>query len=232
MSSTEATPQTIEHNTILYYELNFSDADYSKILNLVSANVKTDGIYFKTNDELHSDLMTDEDIGTTNKKFPDLLKSMKHGEKVLVIGDNVYKLNDGFHITVLYTGGKADKKAEDLYPLLGNKYSVTIEKIGFNSKFITAGVSINDGLPYHGNPVKHITLGLNKFSKEKIFPKDSYTALLDETDGNTIVGGLQAVEIEATFDAFRQKPALKKTNANAKPATSLRKPMPNEAQSN
>lgn len=50
--------------------------------------------------------------------------------------------------------------------LLGRECEVTIDRIAFNDAFIVAGVSsIEEGIPYSGNPIKHITIALSEGKK-------------------------------------------------------------------
>jgi hypothetical protein len=62
------------------------------------------------------------------------------------------------------------------------------------------GVTIGGDIPYYGNDHQHITIGLNKEVKKgekKVFPKDSYTALLAD---NAITLD-EPLTVEATFGA-------------------------------
>ena len=100
----------------------------------------------------------------------------------MAIKDVLYKLNNKFHITVLYTGGKEDKHCDELQKYLDMNFKVTIDKIGVNDSFICIGVSVPVDLPYYGNDVKHITVGLN--NSKKVFPKDSFKALRHDDETN------------------------------------------------
>ena len=157
----------LDYSNILYYELSFSTEDYNKILDFVVKT--TNGTIIKKEDE------------NVDEKFIPFINKLKTGEKVLAIKDVLYKLNNEFHITVLYTGGKEDKHCDELQKYLDMKFKVSIDKIGVNDSFICIGVSVPIDLPYYGNDVKHITIGLNNFDKsKKVFPKDSFKALLDD----------------------------------------------------
>ena len=157
---------SINHSNILYYELKFSKENYSKILQFVLDNTKNDGLL---------------SLNNCPDNFAKILKTSKETDKIIISGDSAYKINDEFHITVLFTGGKQDDKGIELCKFLNNKYDIIIEKIGMTDDFISVGVIIKGDLPYYGNNVKHITIGLNKFGKsKKVFPKDSYTALLSD----------------------------------------------------
>ena len=150
----------LDYSNILYYELSIKD--YDKILDFVVKT--TNGTIIKKEDE------------NVDEKFISSVKKLKNGEKVLAIKDVLYKLNNEFHITVLYTGGKEDKHCDELQKYLDMNFKVSIDKIGVNDSFICIGVSVPIDLPYYGNEVKHITVGLNNFDK-KVYPKDSFKAL-------------------------------------------------------
>jgi len=160
-------PKSLDYSNILYYELAFSPEDNKKILDFV---VKmTNGTIINKGDEI------------VNEKLIPLVKKLKDGEKALAINDVLYKLNNEFHITVLFTGGKEDEHCDELQKFLDMKFKVSIVKIGVNDSFICIGVSVTVDLPYYGNDVKHITVGLNNFDKsKKVFPKDSFKALMDD----------------------------------------------------
>ena len=137
---------------ILYYQLEFSSETYSRISQLVT-----------------------EKLNLSEKNA----KGVVSGTFNTV--DVSYQVNDAFHITVLYTGGKKDERAEKLQYFIGKQFNVRIERIAMNQHYICIGVSIDGELPYYGNEVKHITFGLNKFdSKKKVLPKDSFLALTSE----------------------------------------------------
>ncbi len=161
-----------DFKSILYYELKFNQSNYDKITEIV--------------------------IDTLNlKKDPD--------SKDMVVtntnSNNKYKVNDEFHITVLYTGGKEDTRSDNLTKFIGQTFDVKINKIGLNNQFITIGVDIIDNIPYYGNTVKHITFGLNKFTsfEKKPLPKDSYLALLPNDQNHLIVFDSPII-VNATFD--------------------------------
>lgn len=90
-----------------------------------------------------------------------------------------YKLNEHFHSTLLYVGGKENDHINELLPFDGAKCTIIVNSIAKSDDFIVLGVlSIicEDGsdLPYFGNPIKHITIGLNK--TKKLSPVNSPTA--------------------------------------------------------
>jgi hypothetical protein len=95
-------------------------------------------------------------------------------------------LNNEFHITLFYNGGKTDKincdKSDELEKILNSNIKITLEKITISSDFITIRVvSIRDigdigdigDVPYYGNPIMHITIGLSKKSGKKLQPANS-----------------------------------------------------------
>jgi len=94
-----------------------------------------------------------------------------------------YKLNEHFHITLLYVGGKENIHVDQLIPFNGAKSTIIVNSIAKSDDFIVLGVSSiigEDGsnLPYFGNPIKHITIGLNK--TKKLSPVNSPTAFSAE----------------------------------------------------
>ena len=94
----------------------------------------------------------------------------------------LYKLNDKFHTTMLYLGGKKDPRALELEPIVGSEIVVSIVSVGISEKFIVCGIEFESKtIPYYGNPIQHITIGLKKTesNKFKLFPKDSPTAFVE-----------------------------------------------------
>ena len=92
-----------------------------------------------------------------------------------------YKIQSEFHMTLLYTGGKENEYLSYFTPLYGMKYEIEIDKIGISENFITLGVNKMTNVPYYGNKIKHITVGIEIRNKnqKKLFPKDSPKALID-----------------------------------------------------
>ena len=131
-----------------------------------------------------------------------LQKDLDSKDLVVSTETNKYKVNDEFHITVLYTGGKDDIRSDNLTKFIGQKFDIEINKIGLNNQFITIGVNIIGDIPYYGNDVKHITFGINKFTpfEKKPLPKDSYLALLPN-DQNHLTVFDSPIIVNATFDA-------------------------------
>lgn len=136
-------------------------------------------------------------------------------KKTLTYKNNVYTLNSEFHITVLFTGGKKDDREEKLEESLGKKFNVTIERIGVNANFIALGVNVANDMPYYGNDVKHITVGLNKTDpKKKVLPKDSFKSLLCDDTQNEIILLEKSVDVFAVLDAVKQQQQKKPIEKN------------------
>ena len=93
----------------------------------------------------------------------------------MILNNTLYKLNDEFHITLLFTGGKEHEKCEEMESQLNKTLKVSINKIAVSNDFITIGVDDLGNCSYYGNPVKHITVGIAKYGK-KLLPKDSPSA--------------------------------------------------------
>ena len=129
-----------------------------------------------------------------------LKQDLDYKELVVTNDTGKYKVNDEFHITVLYTGCKKNDKSDKLNGYIGNQYELKIEKIGINEQFICIGVDIGDDIPYYGNSVKHITFGINKFTcfEKQPLPKDSYLALSND-DKKTVKVLEQPIIVNATF---------------------------------
>ena len=162
---------TLKDSDVLYYQLEFSEENYLGISQLVTS-------YLNLSDKTPKGVVT----GSFNTQ------------------PSSFQVNDAFHITVLYTGGKVDERAEGLQSLIGKQFNVGIERIGMNQHYICIGVSIDTSLPYYGNDIKHITFGLNKFDpKKKVFPKDSFFAL--NPDHSNVIVLDESVVMQATFSA-------------------------------
>lgn len=166
---------------LLYFSLEYSEQCYTELLqNLVSLEPSL-SVYMKTDNEVVKLLDT---IQNPPEFFDCLISKLNDGDVFLIKQDKLYKLNDKIHTTMLYTGGKEDKRISDLEPLIDSMISVNLKSFGISDNFIVAELEItNPDIPYYGNPIQHITIGLRqKESKKfKIFPKDSPTALSDGT---------------------------------------------------
>ena len=183
----------INYSEILYYSILFDDNTYRLILEKLSTNNNNiiHGIYkFESKNKIH-DFLDNTNYNELNKNFD--LNTNNQINKILdklVPNDNfaigiftpnttLYKLNEKFHTTILYTGGKEEPKALEFEPLVGNDVNLNIKSFGISDNFIVCGIEILDkSFPYYGNSVQHITIGLKKSDsgKFKLFPKDSPTA--------------------------------------------------------
>ena len=90
-----------------------------------------------------------------------------------------YDVQEQFHITLLYTGGKDNEHLVQLIPLFDTIYDIEIYRIAISDKFVVLGVNWTDDIPYYGNEIRHITIGKSNVKKLKLFPKDSPTAFTD-----------------------------------------------------
>ena len=90
-----------------------------------------------------------------------------------------HDVQEQFHITLLYTGGKDNEHLVQLIPLFDTIYDIEIYRIAISDKFIVLGVNWKDEIPYYGNEIRHITIGKSNVIKQRLFPKDSPTAFTD-----------------------------------------------------
>jgi len=93
-----------------------------------------------------------------------------------------YDIQDEFHTTLLYTGGKENPNLDSLRPFFDTSCNIQVDKIAISSRFITLGVTKiidndNNEIPYFGNEIKHITIGKKKGMK--LLPKDSPSSFSD-----------------------------------------------------
>lgn len=192
----ESETNELDYSKILYYSLVFNQNEYDKILSLVYDNTNIFGIYkLKTPEQIESIMEKQNDNGyDVEKDFANIISKLALGDnfaikynenKNIVQNKNnfqsqtLFKLNDKFHTTMLYLGGKKDIKALELEPHVGCEIKAKIVSIGISNKFIVCGIEFVDKtIPYYGNPIQHITIGLKKTesNKFKLFPKDSPTA--------------------------------------------------------
>lgn len=180
------------YSEILYYSILFDDNTYKLILEKLSTNNKNiiTGIYklesknkiinlldYTNNDEWNKNF--DSDTNNQINKILDKLTPNDNFAISLGIDEGkttIYKLNEKIHTTILYTGGKEEHRALELEPLVGSKVSLNVNSFGISDNFIVCGIEILDkSIPYYGNPIQHITIGLKKSdsTKFKLFPKDS-----------------------------------------------------------
>ena len=90
-----------------------------------------------------------------------------------------HDIQEQFHITLLYTGGKENENLIQLIPLFDTIYDIEVNRIAISDKFIVLGVNWTDDIPYYGNEIRHITIGKSNVKKLKLFPKDSPTAFTE-----------------------------------------------------
>jgi len=90
-----------------------------------------------------------------------------------------HDVQEQFHITLLYTGGKDNEHLVQLIPLFDNTYDIEINRIAISDKFVVLGVDWKDDIPYYGNETRHITIGKSNVIKQRLLPKDSPTAFTD-----------------------------------------------------
>ena len=164
-----------DYSNVLYYKLSFDSKDILELLQKHGINAlnKSDNleIFSKFSKEINNLKSTDTFAIISNKDSP-----------------NLYLLNNEFHITLFYNGGKTLSipdsitgktnfdKSEEIEKILNSNIQITMEKITISKEFITIRVkSIGDigDIPYYGNPIMHITIGLSKTSGKKLQPANS-----------------------------------------------------------
>lgn len=157
---------------VLYYSITFEN--YDEIIELVKETLGDNFKVYTKTDTFDYSLIDD-------KTLLENIKKIKDNAKFAIYNNSIYIINDEFHITTLFVGGKIHEKSELMNKQNNKKVSVKINKIGHSDNFIVLGIDDiktdnDEEFYYFGNPIKHITFGLNKLNK-KVFPKDSYTAL-------------------------------------------------------
>jgi hypothetical protein len=194
----------LDYSNILYYSLIFDEETYWKILGIIVSKTEVQGVFkMETKDKIANMLdrlkaqmisLSDEsglenlnqkqmDLTAQNKLMSDyekIINKLNQNENFIIHNKDkiLYKLNDKFHTTLLYTGGKEDPKALEVEPFLDTDLEVELKTIGISDNFVVCGIEIlNKAFPYYGNPIQHITIGLKvESNKFKILPKDSPTA--------------------------------------------------------
>ena len=167
----------------LYYSLQIQDND--TIVDLIKNNLS--GIKLSTYVSKSTDEPDDLDGITQdmNKASISELHNVTITDNVLTDSETRnYKLNTKFHTTLLYTGGKEHEHEDKFVDFIDNEYTVEIKRIGYSEDFIVLGVDFQNDIPYYGNEIKHITIGMRQLDGKKLFPKNSPNAF---TDGHTIV---------------------------------------------
>lgn len=168
---------------VLYYSIGFNN--YKDLMELVCKTLESSKIYTKSSGiyEFFGGEKVELNKIPTMDKFEVFIDKMEEGTNFIIQGDVLYTANSEFHITTLFTSGKSHEKSSEMESSVGKKTVIKLNKLAISHNFIVFGVEsikYKDGedVPYYGNPVKHITIALNKTGK-KVFPKDSYTALTD-----------------------------------------------------
>lgn len=186
----------LDYSNILYYSLVFDNDVYDKIVSLIFDNTNISGIYkFVSNndiDVIKEKINTNQNdykkdfLNIISKLLPNDIFAVKYNNNIEGLeqkqNHTLYKLNDKFHTTMLYLGGKKDVRAIELENFVNKEISIKIMSIGMSDKFIVCGIEFeNNKIPYYGNPIQHITIGIKKLESDKLklLPKDSPTAFDD-----------------------------------------------------
>jgi hypothetical protein len=199
---------------------NFTEADLPNLL-YYSLHLKQSNIF---------SLLTDLKIMYYQKKQVDMaadtftvfssqIEQFNQDDYFVIQGEQIYLLNSAFHITMFYNGGKklsnpvGDEKSNltkctELEEIVGSDVNVQIDQMSISQDFITIRVK-NMIVPYYGNPIKHITVGISKMPGKKIKPVDSPTAFIadnsvhmpiDPTSEFSILELLEQVSLLGQFD--------------------------------
>jgi len=165
------TPEDIKLKNILYYKIDISKDD---IYALLIAN----NIIPHKKEDVDKDI--DEEIIPFLEKIS--LLSLNNDDKFIIYNDRIYLLNNEFHITIFYNGGqklsKPDKDGKtnldkcnefDQFTSI-DKINVILEKISISPDFITIRVNSCGDIPYYGNPIKHITIAIDKTPDTSVTP--------------------------------------------------------------
>lgn len=194
-AQTQAQVTTDQKTDVLYYSIIFPDQYHcilSDVQKTILGNVtnSSQGLFVKNDDDMHFSVLFSrdvdpEDIVHIGERYQKLIKELRKNDIFMVFNNIFYKINDGFHITTLYVGGKTNESCAIMEKNLNREIIIQFDKIAISTDFITIGVSDFDH-PYFGNPIRHITVGLSKSGK-KIFPKDSPTAFEKGTVHNISV---------------------------------------------
>jgi hypothetical protein len=172
-----------DYSSVLYYSVIFP-GQYDDILKIVSTKIckENSGLYVKRENSFDSyfqQKLSPEEKDEISKTYQKNIQETKDKEVFIIYDGVFYKVNDEFHITTLFTGGKPVAQNDEMEAQHGKELQVKLNKLAISKSFIVIGVDTLDCI-YYGNSVKHITIGLSKSGK-KVFPKDSYTALSDGT---------------------------------------------------
>lgn len=136
-------------------------------------NLKVEG-----NEDEYKDV--DECIKNEYNEIEKHLKDKDNGLILITTSNQVYKINEKFHITMLFLKGGEDEieKKAKIEEKIGDECIIKIKSMAHSDDFITLGVEFGDEvMPYYGNEIKHITIGIRKTTDgKKLFPKDSPSA--------------------------------------------------------
>lgn len=187
-----------KNTNVLYYSIVFPE-QYDTFLKCVFEKIlgttqnSTKGLFVKTETGIIPYFRTsfsNEDIETILSTHKKIISQFKQNEIFVLFNNIIYKVNDEFHITTLFTGGSQHEKSSEMKMQSSKELKIQLNKIAISNDFIVFGVADFD-CSYYGNPVKHITFGLAK-SEKKVFPKDSPNAFIDgkNIDINVTLVGL------------------------------------------
>jgi hypothetical protein len=176
---------------VMYY--SFEIIEFDKILkivnNLLLGSYYTSIVEKKIIEENETDILENafKNLNVTKNKYEDIEKHLKDKDNGIILidaSDRVYKINKKFHITMLFLKGSEDEieKITEIEKKIGDECIIKIKSIGHSDDFITLGIDFTkEIMPYYGNEIKHITIGLRKSADgKKLFPKDSPNALIGE----------------------------------------------------
>lgn len=194
---TLSTDKNFDYSQIIYYSLIFNDDEYMRILSMIYSNLKINIcsiddnkniIWINKNQSVEINKISQEHLKIIETFIPyEYFAFENYSDPNTNINKSLYKLNKKFHTTMLYTGGKEDIRALELEKYLEKEIEVNLISIGISDKFIVCGIEfIPDAeniklIPYYGNPIKHITIGIkqSELKKNKLLPKDSPSAFVD-----------------------------------------------------
>lgn len=175
------------HSSVLYYSLAVPSNDILQIVYktlLCSSTTDTKGLFVKTENDFSpyfQDELSEDDKNVILKTYEKNIASLKESSIFLVYDNVFYQVNDKFHVTTLYTGGKIMEQSEEMEQQVGKSVDITLQKLAVCKNFVVIGIHDDFKSPYYGNPVRHITVALSKSGNKRVLPKDSFTALSDGT---------------------------------------------------
>jgi hypothetical protein len=188
---------------VMYY--SFEIIEDNKILDLLTNNLQgayyseiiNKKIFINNNNLENNDKKEDEDLDINNtikqseiqiplfEEIEKYLKDKDNGKILIDSEKRIYKINEKFHITMLFLKRTEDEieKVNKIEEKIDQECTISINKIAFSEDFITLGVEFSEEIiPYYGNDVKHITVGLRKnIYEKKLLPKDSPNAFINGT---------------------------------------------------